>query len=121
MAADDSQAGGIDGAVLARVAARAIGAGRGGPPRGLGALAASFERAGLGHEFASWVGNGPNLPIDAAGLERALTPGWIALVARLCGRDRERVAAALADILPRVVDELTPAGVLPGAAAGRSP
>jgi uncharacterized protein YidB (DUF937 family) len=104
---------GVDAAGLARAAVALLGGEPGGSLGGLGALAAAFEAAGLGDAFRSWVGPGPNQPITAAELERALGTGAIGRLARSVGADPARVAAGLAELLPRVVDQLTPAGALP--------
>jgi uncharacterized protein YidB (DUF937 family) len=106
-------AGGLDAAGLARAAVTLLGGEPGGSLGGLGGLAAAFGAAGLGDAFGSWVGTGPNRPITAAELERALGAGAVERLARAAGADPARVAAGLAELLPRVVDQLTPAGVLP--------
>jgi len=113
---DGSTPGGVDAAALAREAVALLGGGSGGSFGGLGALRQAFEDAGLGAAFASWVGTGSNLPVTAAELERALGAEAIGRIARSARAEPARVAAALAEILPRVVDLLTPAGALPGGA-----
>jgi uncharacterized protein YidB (DUF937 family) len=111
-AAGSRPGGGVDAAGLARAAVDLLGA-RGGALAGLSGLRAAFEQAGLSAAFGSWVGTGPNRPLTAAELLSALGPQAIDRLARPVGADPARVAAALAEVLPRVVDQLTPAGVLP--------
>ena len=106
-------AGAVDAAGLARTAVALLGTEPGSALAGLGGLRAAFERAGLGPAFASWVGTGPNAPISGAELERALGADAVGRLARSAGVEPARVAAALAELLPRVVDQLTPAGALP--------
>jgi len=118
------RAGGIDAAGLARAAVGRLAGGPGGALGGLRGLRHAFERAGLGAAFDSWVGTGPNRPLSAGELEAALGRTTIGELARAAGTEPGRVAEALAELLPRVIDELTPAGALPdeaaaGAAAGR--
>jgi uncharacterized protein YidB (DUF937 family) len=105
--------GGVDAAGLARAAVALLGGESGGSLGGLGGLRHAFEGAGLGATFQSWVGPGANQPITAAELERALGAEAVGRLARSVGADPARVAAGLAELLPRVVDQLTPAGALP--------
>jgi uncharacterized protein YidB (DUF937 family) len=105
--------GSVDAAGLARAAVGLLDVARGGALAGLGALRAAFEQAGLGAAFGSWVGTGPNRPITAAELVSALGPQALDRLASSVGADPARIAAGLAEVLPRVVDQLTPAGVLP--------
>ncbi len=107
--------GGVDMAALAGRVVGLLGGGAGNAPGGLASLGAAFEHAGLGAEFRSWVGPGDNLPITGAGLERALGSELLGRLAGPLGADPARVAAGLAALLPRVIDRLTPAGVIPEA------
>ncbi|HUO80076.1 MAG TPA: YidB family protein [Steroidobacteraceae bacterium] len=109
---------GVDAAGLARTAVALLYGAPGAGLGGLGRLRRAFEDAGLGAAFASWVGPGANRPLSAAELERALGAEAIAGLARAAGASPARVAAGLAELLPRVVDELTPAGELPGGEGG---
>lgn len=101
---------------VAAMATALLGGEPGGALGGLAALAAAFERAGIGAAFQSWVGRGPNQPISGAELTRALGEDWLARLTRATGQDSTRLAAALAELLPRVVDQLTPDGRLPSGA-----
>jgi uncharacterized protein YidB (DUF937 family) len=112
-ASDPRPPGGIDAAGIARAAVALLGGEPGGALGGLGGLREAFAGAGLGAAFDSWVGPGPNQPLTAAELERALGAATIGRLARSLGADPARVAAGLAALLPRVVDQLTPAGMLP--------
>jgi uncharacterized protein YidB (DUF937 family) len=105
--------GGIDATALARTAVALLGSDPGGSLGGLEALRRRFEGAGLGAAFQSWIGSGANQPVTASELERALGGEAIDRLAHSVGADPARVAAGLAELLPRVVDQLTPAGVLP--------
>jgi len=98
---------------LAAIATALLGAAPGGALGGLAALAAAFEHAGLHAAFQSWVAQGPNLPVTGAQLTSALGADWLAALGARSGQDPVRLAAALAELLPRVVDQLTPDGRLP--------
>jgi len=101
-----------DETALVRRAVRWVALGRG--TEGLAQLRRSFDEAGAVDAFDSWVSVGPNRPIDAATIVRALGPGLDAM-ARATGREPAVFAQALARVLPTVIDELTPEGVLPAA------
>jgi uncharacterized protein YidB (DUF937 family) len=116
----DRSTGGVDAAALARAAAALLGGRQDGAPAGLAGLRTAFERAGLGDAFDSWVATGANTPITAADLERALGAESVGWLARSTGADPARVAAGLAAVLPELVNQLTPTGVLPAAGAGRT-
>ena len=88
----------------------------GGAGGGLQGVGAVLAQAGCGAQFDSLVGTGPNLPISGGEIRRALDASVLA-IARSTQRSPERVADALAELLPRLVDALTPAGRL--SAAGR--
>lgn len=79
---------------------------------GFEGLEAAFEGAGLGAEFASWVAVGPNRPVGPTDVVRALGPSLTSM-AFATRTDPDRLALALADLLPRVIDGLTPDGQRP--------
>lgn len=82
--------------------------------RGLQNLLAS---SGLGQQVASWIGSGDNLPVSGGQLGQALRNGGVGdLVddaAAQMGLDTGRLQAQLAQILPGIVDHLTPDGDVP--------
>ncbi len=80
---------------------------------GLGGLVQSFERAGLGHIVSSWIGTGQNLPISPEQLQQVLGQGRIGQIAQSLGLQPDQVAAQLSQVLPRVVDKVTPDGQIP--------
>jgi uncharacterized protein YidB (DUF937 family) len=79
---------------------------------GLVDLRAAFERSGAADIFDSWVSVMPNKPATAAMIRLAL-PEVIQTLSRASGRDPDQLAGLLAEVLPTVVDEMTPSGVLP--------
>ena len=80
---------------------------------GLGALLARFKGAGLADKADSWVGTGPNTPLNADELERALGPDELWQVADQPGMSVDAVREQLAAGLPEVVNHLTPDGSVP--------
>ncbi len=87
---------------------------KGGPGGGggLGALVAAFESNGLGDVVGSWVGTGQNLPITAQQIQQALGPK-VRELAQQHGLGQDAVTTALSQLLPGLVDHLTPDGQLP--------
>jgi uncharacterized protein YidB (DUF937 family) len=84
---------------------------------GLGDLLAGFERAGFGTQAQSWVGRGANQPLPAEGIEKVFGPGALAEIARRAGVSEADASHGLSQLLPEVVDRLTPDGQLPQADA----
>lgn len=80
---------------------------------GLGGLIQSFEQGGLGDVVKSWVSTGQNLPISAEQISAVLGGGKVQEIASQLGMSTSNVSGALAELLPQVVDKLTPNGQLP--------
>lgn len=98
--------GGLLGQVLG-------GAGGSGPAGGLGGLLNQIESAGFGDHAKSWVGTGQNLPIPPDAIGRIFGNGGLADIAKQAGLSTSDASAGLAQLLPAVVDRLTPNGQLP--------
>ena len=80
---------------------------------GLGGLVQSFQQGGLGDVVNSWVSTGQNLPISAEQIKAVLGGGQLQDIASQLGVSTEQASGGLADLLPQVVDKLTPNGQLP--------
>jgi uncharacterized protein YidB (DUF937 family) len=89
-----------------------------GPAGGLGALVSRFEQGGLGSVIGSWVSTGQNLPISAEQLQSVLGSGNLGLIAEQLGLSHGEAATQLSQVLPQVVDHLTPNGQLPASGSG---
>jgi uncharacterized protein YidB (DUF937 family) len=85
---------------------------------GLGGLVGAFEKAGLGEVAQSWVSGGGNLPVSADQIQAVLGSGVVAQFAQKLGIDPQQAAGHLAELLPQVVDHLTPNGQIPDGALG---
>jgi uncharacterized protein YidB (DUF937 family) len=83
---------------------------------GLAGLVDKFHQGGLGEIVNSWVGNGQNLPVSADQITHVLGSGTIGQLAQQLGLGHGDVAAQLSQILPHLVDKLTPGGQLPAPA-----
>ena len=80
---------------------------------GLGGLIRSFQNAGLDEQLKSWIGTGENLPISADQLASALGSDRIRDIAHQLGMSHGDVSGGLADMLPQMIDRLSPHGQLP--------
>ncbi len=87
--------------------------GAGGLLAGLGGLLATLEKGGLGNLINSWVSPGPNQPVSPNQLGSALGPDIIKVLAQRSGMSEDEVSRQLSQVLPGVVDKLTPTGRLP--------
>ncbi len=85
---------------------------------GLGGLLGQLEQSGLGNIASSWVGTGENLPISADQIQTALSSPMIAQFAEKLGVDPQQAAGQIAELLPQVVNHLTPNGQVPEGGLG---
>ena len=79
---------------------------------GLQGLVQQFMQAGLGQQAQSWVSTGQNLPISAEQITQVLGSGQLRDIAKQLGIDHTDAAGGLADLLPQVVNHLTPNGAV---------
>ena len=80
---------------------------------GLAALVQQFSEGGLGAVVQSWVGTGANLPISAEQVQSVLSSDQLRAMAAQTGLSHSDLASQLAQLLPQVVDHLTPNGEMP--------
>jgi uncharacterized protein YidB (DUF937 family) len=81
-------------------------------PGGLPGLLQSLTQSGLGQQAQSWVSTGQNMPISPDQIAAALGGGQLQNLARQLGMNQDQAAGGLADLLPQVVDHLTPNGAV---------
>jgi uncharacterized protein YidB (DUF937 family) len=82
-------------------------------PGGLSGLLAQFHEKGLGGLVSSWVGTGQNLPISAEQLQSVLGSEQVKELAAKAGISPDAVSSHLAQLLPMLVDKMTPNGQVP--------
>jgi uncharacterized protein YidB (DUF937 family) len=80
---------------------------------GLSAIVSKFEQAGLGPTVQSWIGTGPNAAVSPDQVHQALGPELLQQLAAKTGLSSQVIADKLAQIMPGLVDHLTPEGVVP--------
>ncbi len=80
---------------------------------GVPGLIAKFEQSGLGSQAASWVSTGANQGINADQLKQVLGSGAIGQIASQLGLDHGQVSGGLAQLLPQLIDQMTPNGQVP--------
>ena len=82
-------------------------------PGGITGLVESFHQNGLGGIISSWIGTGQNQPISGEQLQSVLGSSQVANLAAKLGMSPDQAKSALSQILPEVVDKLSPQGQLP--------
>jgi uncharacterized protein YidB (DUF937 family) len=98
--------------VLAMLAAK--GGGQGGSAGGgIQALARMFQQQGLGDVFDSWIGPGQNRAVSTEQLGRVFGGDQFSDVAQRAGVSSSQGLGMLAQMLPLVIDRLTPQGRVP--------
>jgi uncharacterized protein YidB (DUF937 family) len=90
--------------------------GGGGLLDGLGGLLDRFRQAGQGNAADSWIRSGPNEPVSPGHVGNALGPNILKTLAERSGMSEEELVRQLSQVLPDLVDRLTPRGRLPTAA-----
>ena len=72
-----------------------------------------FSDAGLSRLVASWVGTGANLPVTSHEIAMGLGRDMVAEIGHRSGMSEEEAVYQLTKLLPRIIDTLTPDGVVP--------
>ena len=87
---------------------------------GLTGLVAKFQQAGLGDIAGSWIGSGQNQPVSGEQLTNVLGSDAISGLAQKLGVSPDAAAGQLSNILPGLIDHLTPHGQAPAGGLGDS-
>ncbi len=80
---------------------------------GLQGMLAKMQQTGFGDQAQSWVGTGQNMPISPDALAQIFGQGQLRKIAEQLGMPQQDVAGGLAQLLPDVVDQMTPQGQIP--------
>lgn len=80
---------------------------------GLPGIISKFEQGGMAAQAGSWVGTGANVPITGNQLQEVLGTGSIGQIAQQLGLSHGEASAGLAQLLPQLINQLTPSGQVP--------
>jgi uncharacterized protein YidB (DUF937 family) len=98
-----AQAGGLVSAVLALLQQQG----------GMGAVLDQFRRNGMAQQADSWVSTGQNQAVSAEQVQQALGASSLGNIASQLGISQGQAGSALAQVLPELINQLTPQGRLP--------
>ena len=76
-----------------------------------------LQQAGLGDQVNSWLGQGGNESVDADELAEAIGEDRIETLSAESGMSPDEVKSGLSQILPGLVDKMSPSGSLPTSAS----
>ena len=85
---------------------------------GLGDLIGRFTQGGMGDVIGSWIGHGQNAPISGSQVTDVLGSDAIGKIAAQLGITHAEAADQVSQVLPQVVDHLTPQGQVPDGGLG---
>jgi uncharacterized protein YidB (DUF937 family) len=85
----------------------------GGSSGGLADLVQRFERGGYGGVVQSWIGNGQNQSIAPQDLQQAIGDDKVQQASAESGLPVASLLPLLAQVLPSLIDRLTPNGRIP--------
>jgi uncharacterized protein YidB (DUF937 family) len=77
---------------------------------GIGGIVQQLQSGGLAGAVQSWVGTGANQPVTGEQITQALNGTAVTQFAQKIGMDPAQVGTILAQVLPQVIDHLTPTG-----------
>jgi uncharacterized protein YidB (DUF937 family) len=80
---------------------------------GMGAVLERFRKQGYGKQTQSWVDTGANQPLDERAVQQVVGGDELAQMAQRLGVPQEEVAQAFAEIMPEMVNQLSPEGRIP--------
>ncbi len=79
----------------------------------LGDILDRFRGAGAGSKVDSWVGTGPNEPIQPSEVEAAIDDDTLTSLSMQTGLSREELISRITRDLPEAVSQMTPSGKMP--------
>ena len=80
---------------------------------GLPAILQQLQQSGLADHVASWIGTGENKAVSGDQISDALGADQVQHVAQMAGIAPEHASTGLAQLLPQIIDKLTPHGDVP--------
>ncbi len=87
---------------------------------GLAGVLQQLQAGGLAEHVQSWISTGGNLPVSGAQLSAALggAGGLLGQLAQQAGVSHAEAGERLSQLLPQIIDRLTPDGQVPAQGAG---
>lgn len=82
---------------------------------GLAGLVQAFQKNRLGEIVNSWVSTGQNMPVSPQQIEQGLGSDLLKQLASTAGLSPQDTSSQLSNLLPNLVDKLTPNGKLEAA------
>ena len=80
---------------------------------GLGGVLEMFRGSGLTQQADSWVGTGANIPLSGDQVQQVFGTNTLGSLASQLGMSNGQASSAMAQLLPELINQLTPAGKLP--------
>ena len=80
---------------------------------GLAGLVEMFKNKGLGDAVSSWIGTGDNQQVSSDQIASAVGSDTLQEIARKLGMSGQDTSNGLAELLPQIIDKLTPEGTVP--------
>ncbi|MEO7762300.1 MAG: YidB family protein [Casimicrobiaceae bacterium] len=80
---------------------------------GITGLIDKLRNSGLGQHADSWVGTGQNMPVSGDQLSNAIGPDVLSQLAHKFGMTQNQASGGLAQLLPELVNQMTPQGQVP--------
>lgn len=77
---------------------------------GLTGLVQAFQKNGLGEIVNSWVSTGQNMPVSPQQIEQGLGSDVLRQLASKAGLSPQDASSQLSNLLPNLIDQLTPNG-----------
>ena len=87
---------------------------------GLGGLVGKFQQAGMGDAIGSWIGSGENQAVTGDQIGGALGGDVLSGLAKQMGVNSGEAGGILAQVLPGLINHMTPTGQAPTAGLGNS-
>ena len=81
---------------------------------GISGLIEAFKNNHLGDIISSWISTGENMPVSADQIVQTLGPDKIQNIAQKIDMSSEDLSQHLSQLIPQIVDKLTPDGNVPG-------
>jgi uncharacterized protein YidB (DUF937 family) len=87
---------------------------------GLGGLVSKFQQAGQGDAINSWIGSGENQAISPTDIGNVLGNDTLGKIAGQLGMGNGDASNILAQVLPGIINQMTPQGQAPAGGLGNA-